>query len=316
MFKTLSASITNCTGILRVTVQDSHASSTAQAVVECNASTLDIGDSITIVLGYTGDTGTVFTGYVKMIERKAPDGQYVITCQDAMTRAIDYFIASSNPDAPLSYSNISAESLVGNIFAQAGLTNYGFDASSFTFGVVSPVEVNLVSAYDWNKQIADILAFHIYADTAGKVWFVDRKPYVTGGDSPVATITTKTQLAYTESEKDLRNRVVVYGSSGIYAEASASSPYLPAGFYKTTVVATTVIQDTGVAQDTADYNLALFNRLTKQVTVSMEGDHSFVARQVVTLNDTFTGASGDWYIFGIEHAFGPDGYYTNMTLRQ
>lgn len=316
MFKKLAATITGCTGLLRVTVQDSHVSNTAQAVIECNATTLDIGDSLTVDLGYEGDTGQVFFGYVKMIERKAPDGQYVITCQDAMTRAIDYYIASSNPDAPLSYSNIKAEDLVENIFAEAGLTNYGNDVSNFTFGVVSPVEVNLVSAYDWNKQIADILAFHIYADQTGKVWFVDRRPYVMVGDTSVATITTKTQLAYTQSERDLRNRVVVYGSSGIYAEASDSSPYLPAGFYKTVVIATSIIQDVGVAQDAADFNLEQFNRLTKQVSVSMEGDHTFAARQVVTLNDTFTGASGTWYIFGIEHAFGPDGYLTNMTLRQ
>lgn len=316
MFKSLSVSVTGCSNILKISAQDSHVTGSAQAVVECGNTTLDVGDSISITLGYTGDTGVIFSGFVKMMERKAPSGEYVLACQDVMTRAMDFYMASTNPDTPFTRSNIKAEHLVRDVFAEAGLTNYSSDNSNFTFGVVSPVEVNLISAYDFCKQIADILAFTIYADSSGTVHFKNRRPFVTGSDTPVATITTKTRLSYVRSEKDLRNRVVVYGQSGIFAEAKASSPFLPSGFYKTTVIATEIIQDVGVAQDAADFNLVQFNRLTKQVSVSMEGDHSFTARQIVTLNDTFTGVSGDWYVFGIEHAFGTDGYLTNLDLRQ
>lgn len=316
MFKTLSAGVTNCDGLISIVTQDSHVGGSAQAVVECVSTDLTIGDSVEIELGYDGDNDNVFMGYVKMIEQVVPNNTYIVTCNDVLTRAIDYFIASSDPDQPFERSNIAAESLVEDLMELAGLTDFTADATDFTFGVVSPVEVNLVSVFDFSKMIADLLAFHIWADDSGTVHFEDRKPYVMDDDSPVATLTTKLRVAYRESEKDLRNRVVVYGSNGIFAEAEDESPYLPDGFFKTVVLATQIIQSTQVAQDAADFNLELLNRLTRQASVSIEGDPNIHARDVVTLSDTFTGISGDWYVFALEHKWGREGYTTNMELRK
>lgn len=322
MTDTLYQSTTGCTNIQNIEVTTSHSSQVSTAIVECLNTTLDIGDSISINLGYVGNHDKIFQGYVKNIEAtESPTGRlYTLTCSDVLVRAIDFFIASSNPNSPLTYSNIDAEDLVKNILALAQLTNYGHDNTHFTFGIHNPVEVNLTSAYDYVRFIADILAWHIYADENGKVWFVDRQPYVMGGDSPDLTIDSDNLLIdakRTITDKDLRNRVVVYGRGDVYAEAHASSPYLPSGFYKTVVVAApTVFDDTSMAQAAADRNLTLLNRLTYSASIIVYGDPSLLARKIVTFNESTIGASGDWYVFSATHSFGKSGYTTQCELRK
>jgi hypothetical protein len=106
----------------------------------------------------------------------------------------------------------------------------------------------------------------------------------------------------------------VYGASGVTATASAVSPYLPAGFYKTAVLATPVITNNSLAQQTADLNLARFNRLTETLSMQVEGDWRITPRLFTTVTESFVGASGDWFIFQVEHSFGKQGYVCNLTL--
>lgn len=331
----LYATVTGCSNLLSVTISDSHIANSATAVIQCKNTTLQIGDEVEIDLGYTTDHDVLFRGYVKGVEKKIPDGTYTITCNDILIRAIDYFIASSSPESPFTRSNITAEALVGDVLELAGITAYDYTSTMFTFGVNSPVEVNLVSALDFCKLIADIIAWHIYADRDGTVWFVNRKPYVMTGDSgqpgdvedvPLKTVTGKLTLQKTSSERDLRNKIVVYGRNPISAETSAEESYnpdtdtyeqiLPDGFYKTAVVASEWIDTEQIAQDAADYNLDLFNRLTSQATASIVGDSDLSARVVVTFEDTITGMSGNWYIFSCEHQWSSQGYITNLGLRK
>lgn len=318
MAKTLSASVTGCSNIFDITVTDSHESNTASAVIQCESTTLTLNDTVTAVFGYVGNTATLFYGYVKQIDVAIPENTYVVTCQDVLVRAMDYFIASDDPEAPLSYQNIQAETLVGNVLTQAGLTNYSGSTTLFEFGITRPIEVNLTSAFEFCEWIADLLAWHIYADTTGKVWFVDRKPYPTASDSISYTITEGETLSITKKidERNLRNKVVVYGRTGISATASASSPYLPAGFYKTVVVATEWIDTVTLAQDAADYNLAKLNRLTTTLTMSIEGNPGITARSIVGVSNSYITTTGKWYAFAVEHRWSKEGYTTNLQLRQ
>lgn len=320
----LYATVTGCSNILSINLSDSHIASTANAVIQCKNTSLTLGDFVEIDLGYTTNHRILFKGYVKNIQKKTPDGIFTVTCDNILIRAVEYFIASSNPNEPFTRSNITAEDLVADVLALAGLTDFAFTATSFTFGVNSPVEVNLVSAYDFCKLITDILSWHLYADTDGVVNFVNRKPYVMDGssgqpgdieDEPVKTITGKLQLIKSDSEKDLRNRIVVYGRDPISAEASEVSPYLPDGFFKTTVVASEWIDTEQVAQDAADYNLELLNRLTQEGNITIVGDPDLTARDVVTVVDTITTISGNYYIYSCEHIWGSTGYTTALGLR-
>lgn len=315
----LYASVTNTTGIISVSVTDSHVAPTSTATIVAVNTTLSLGDSVDVDLGYVGNYSTIFSGYVKNIERKEPDETYMITCANAMIRAVDYFIASTNPENPFTRKNIKAEILIKDLLALPGLTNYGYDATSFTFGIKTSVEVNLTSCFDYCRFISDILAWHLYADRNGKCWFVDRRPYPTGSDTSSASIANNTivGIGHLTSDKDIRNRVVVYGSEGIYAEASASSPYLPAGFYRTAAVSAPGVIDTqSMASQAASYNLDLYNRLTYKVNVQIIGNPNLDARICVTMNKSSLGVTGLWYVYSIEHSWSKDGYTTSMDLRK
>ena len=315
----LQASVTKTSGITSISVTDSHTAPTSTAMITATNTSLSLGDRVSITLGYTGNTNRVFSGYVKSVELKAAERVYTVTCSNAMIRAVDFFIASSNPDQPYTWWGVKAEKLVKDILAMAGLTNYRGANSHFTFGINNPVEVNLTGAYDYAKFISDILAWTVFADDDGKCYFIDRKPYPTSGDKSMATLTNSniSTIQYTVSDRDLRNRVVVYGSEGIYAEAKKASPFLPAGFYKSCVIAAPgIIDSTAVAKQTANYNLAKLNRLTYKCNVTALGNPLLQCRQCVTVSKPDIGVNGKWYIYGIEHSFSKNGYLLNLELRK
>src|SRR3989304_3967798 len=158
--KTLYFDGTGIIDPISATVSMSHSGSVTNAIVNCRDHSLGIGDSIDIDLGFTDNHDRIFRGYVKQLEKKVPDNTYIVTANDVLVRALDFFIVSTNPDAPFTRNNISAEDLVEDVLALAGLTNYVGQNSSFTFATQAPAEVNLVSSYDYCKAIADLLAYH------------------------------------------------------------------------------------------------------------------------------------------------------------
>lgn len=335
--KTLYASVTNTSEVLNVTVSNAHNSSMAIATVRANITTCGVGDLITIDLGYSDNHAQVFKGYVKQIERSVPDDTYTLTANDVLTRAVDYFIAPSNPDKPFKRRNIKAEKLVEDLLRLAGLTSFDFDNTYFTLGVNTDIEVKLVSAWDYSKSIADLIAWNLWADETGTIKFENRKPFVMYGnlsqpgdhvDSSIATLTDPQILNYTHSlsEKDLRNRVVVYGAEGIYAEAKSGTSYnpytdayesiLPSGYYKSAAAASPYIDVKSYAQQAANYNLKLLNRLAEQIIMTVEGDPLYLARKVVTVNEpTYIGVNKKYYIYSADHSWGESGYTVSLDLR-
>ena len=319
MAELLDCDVTATSGIISITFQDSHVAPTSTATITAISTSLDIGDSVEVELGYQGDTFLALTGFVKNVEYKEPEREYSITCSNVLARAIDFFIASDNPDAPFSRQNITAEDLIGDLLELAGITDYDPDSTSFTFAINNPVEVNLTPCYDYCHFLADIIAFTIFADTDGTVKLIDRRPYPVGGDTSNYTFTVDDviEATYEKSDLNIRNKVIVYGSAGISATESASSPYLPAGFYRTVVVAAPgVIDSQGMAQQSAEYNLELLNRLTQKVNLSVLGRTGVVPRTIATVTLPDIGVTGDWYVFSVEHNWSKAGYITNLELRK
>jgi len=330
----LYCDVTNCTGVINIIVSTNHDSPVSVATIDTISTTLTLGDLVTVDLGYVDDHAIVFTGYVKQIEKKIPDNVFTITAYDVLMRAQDYFIASSNPNEPLSYKGITAEDLVGDLLSKAGLTDYENTPTYFTFGINNSFEINLVSVFDYCRNIADTITWTLWADQDGTINFKNRKPYVMTGDTgqpgDVADVPTGYQItafktidfSYTKSERSLRNRVVVYGAEGIYAEASESSSMLPPGFYKSSVLALPqLIDNQSLAQDIANYNLDLQNRINESLSVTVRGDSSLSCRTVITnmlgtLFSGITGLSGSWYVFGCDHQWGKTGYTTSLDLRR
>jgi phage protein D len=316
----LTATATGCSNIISIVVSDSFTSPTSTAQIICEDTTRDVGDSITIVMGYVGDTFTAFTGYVKEVELKEPEQFYTLTCANVMIRAVDFFIASDTPENPFTRSNITAEDLIQDILEEAGLTSFSMASTSFTFAVHNPVEVNLTGAYDYARFLSDIIAYNLYADNAGTVHLINRRPYPVGGDTSVATFDSAETISatYTVSDRDLRNKVIVYGTGSIHATASASSPYLPAGYYRTVVVAAPgVIDEQSMANQAADYNLDLLNKLTYKVSISVIGRTGIFARECVDIDLPSIGINNEqFFVYAMEHNWSKGGYVTNLDVRK
>jgi len=316
--KTLYTEVTNTTGIEQVRFSESHNDSAPLVTINAIETSLGLGDDISVDLGYVGDYHTIFNGYVKDITHSTPPTVYSITAYGVLIRAVDYFMASSDPNDPFTRTNIKAEKLVKQLLEEAGLTSYGYETTNFTFAVNGDLEINLTSVYDYCKMIADTLAWHIYGDKNGKIWFVERWPHVVAGDTSSRTIEEDEiiSLSYSINERDLRNRVVVYGRDGISAEAKASSPHLPADFYKSVVASATWIDTQSMAQQAANRNLELLNRLGEEANLVMIGDASINARDIVTVVDENTGLNEDFYVYAVDHSWASRGFQTTLTLRK
>jgi hypothetical protein len=329
----LYCSATGITHPISVTVTSSHSVSTSSCTIQCISTSLDIGDLITVQLGYTTNHPQVFSGYVKQIERNVPENIITVTAADLMIRAVDYFIVADDPNNLTSYRNIAAEELVRQLLAMSGLTSYTFDTTYFTFGISHDFNVNLVPVYDYCRAIGDALTWHLWCDETGLVHFENRKPYVMTGSTgqpgdttderPIGMAThtleniDTTTVYYSVTDNHLRNKVVVYGMEGVHYTASAVSPYLPAGFYKSVVAdLTNIIDSTAMAHTVADYNLDLLNRLTYSARLTAVGDPDISAREIIRLDNTTLGIDSNWYVYSCEHQWGQAGYLTSLDLRQ
>ncbi len=302
---------------------------------------MNVGDGVDVNLGYTDSHGIVFSGYVKRVEKANPEGWTTIVANDVLVRAIDFFIVSNNPEHGFTYRGITAEDLIAEVLGMAGLSSFNFENTFFTFGINNDVEVNLVSSYDYSRMISDIIAWSFWADKNGTIYLRNRKPYVMEAgseeesqpgfhaDSSIGEIVDADIITFNASmnEKDLRNKIVVYGLDNMVASAQRATSYnpltgnyeqiLPSGFYKAAVLASSLIDDHGFAQKAADYNLALLNRVSWEAILTIEGRYDLEARKVVTINSTdFSDYNGDWYIYQLEHSLSKGGYVTNLVLRK
>lgn len=339
----LYADINGIAQPMNISVNSSHNNATAMATISCISTTLDVGDPIEIDLGLTDDHTNIFEGWVKGVDRQVPENIYTITAQDKMVQAIDYFIVAPSPDSPYNYGKgISAEDLVEEVLGLADLTLDHIDATYFTFGVNNDVEVNLVSAYDYAKMIADVVTWGLWCDKNGEIHFENRKPFVMGvedygqpGWTPDTSVNAGNpftdiriiDFTHKRSEKDLRNKVVVYGESGITASKSRATSYdpstggyiqvLPDGFFKSVIVSYGFIGSQEIADNSAQYNLDKLNRIGEQVSIQMTGNPSLEARQVITIQEDITGlGQSDWYIYTLDHSWSKEGFITSMELRR
>jgi hypothetical protein len=314
--------------VLQVSVSSTHGASSAVASFETIGLYHTLGQHITIDLGYSTSHRQLFTGYVKSIEHSVPDGTYTITANDDLVRAADFFIVSSNPAAPLTYINITGEALVRAILELSGLSSFSLGTTYFTFGVSNEFEVQQVSSFDFAKGIASLLTWEIWCDENGVINFKNRKPFVMSGSEPQPDWVNDSDIAYTwddntkvlqatysKDENNLRNKVVVYGYNGLYASAEdGGTPYFK---WKTAVLADAGLIDTiSVAQDTADYNLHLLNRITETISATVIGDSTLMPFRTIHVDSDFLGEHASYYIFSAEHSMDRSGYTTKLELKK
>ena len=320
------AGVSGITNITSVNVTQSHSASMATAVVQAETTTLNLGDYRAIDLGYSDDHDTIFRGYVTEKTRVFPEDTWEITFADTMKRAIDYFIVAPDPRNPYSWDNITGENLFTSIMGLCGLSNFSTQATEFTWGINTPVQIDRTSCYDAARRFGDILTWSMWADKDGVIHFKNRKPfYMTGSEpqpgwvndpTPSITLTDSDiiEVSLKVSERDLRNYIKVWGYDDVYAEAYSAVPY--DSYWKTVVVSTPWIDTNTTAQKAAEYNLYLLNRYTYEMSMTVVGNRQLVARDVVQVNSTDLGSNLPWYIFNAEHNLSSAGYTTSLELRR
>lgn len=325
MSRELYMACTGCSNLISVQAGGDYHGPCQTALVDCESTSLSVGDAVEVDIGFSDDHSVIVHGYAKEINPTVPDGTYRIRIFDDLILAQDYLVVSDDPNAPLTYSNIQAEDLVRNVLALASLTNYSGEHPGFTFGTVYPVKVQLIKAWDFVRQVCEMIAWWCYCDASGTIHFTSRKPYPVGGDSSIHTFTTGntgdlTLINYTKSDDKLRNKVVVYGYDGIHATAQASPPSdvaLPSGFYKAAVISYPNIIDTQeMAQQAAEYNLTLLNRATETLTLESVGNPDIVRGQIVDIDqDHISGLGGNWFVYEATHRItASEGYRMHVTL--
>lgn len=317
-------SCTGVTAIKSIELRESYNQATVNAEVVCTAHSLSIGDSVDIVMGRVGSSNTMMTGgIVRKIITRVPEFDYQITVQDILSQAIDFAIVSDDPQAPYTATNIKAEDLLVYLLGLASITGVSAASTVFTFGTVKPVPINLVNVWTMIELINRISGYTTYADAAGTVHFVDRPAYITAGDvTSVHSYVTGTggdilDIEYDKNTEQLINRVVVYGGDGntIHSTASAVSPYLPAGFYKTMVLAHPLLSNQATVDATSALNLEIFNRLTENVNMTVKGNSAIRIRSVVDVTESFTQLTGNlWLVYGITHTISKSNFIQKMTL--
>ena len=320
--KTLYMSATGCSTIISINTSGDYHGPCQQALIECVSTSLNVGDECVVDIGYADNHRVQLTGYVKEINPTHPQGTYRVRVFDRLILASDFLVVSDDPNSPLTYNNIQAEDLVRNVLALASITDYSGDHPGFTFGVNNPVKVQLVKSWDFVRQVCHMLAWWCYAGPGGRVYFTSRKPYPVGGDSSSHTFTKGTSgdlliTNHTRSDEKMRNKVVVYGYDGLSATAQASPPAgiaLPSGFYKAAVIAyPDIIDNQEMAQQTAEYNLTLLNRVTETITLDSVGIPGLARGDIVDIDFSAT-VTGTWFVYECSHTINRSGYKTHCVL--
>lgn len=282
--------------ILFIRVSRGHGALISSAFFQLESGDYNIGDTIYIDVSMGGPPIRLFYGIVRGKTFTNKDGIYEFNAFGVLSRAKDNFIASSTPDTSYKIFNKSIESLIGDLLSMSHIYNYIYDPTNFYLAVTHEYEINLINAYDMINQAKKIIAWEVWDDEYGNVYLKDRKPYIMSSDSSYKTIQDIVDFSYTETDQDLRNRVVIYGDN-VYAEAKASSPYLPSGFYKTVVLASNLIQSQTWADQAAQYNLDFLNRLRYELSIAIDLYHYVEPFKVITLSTGNSYIDGDWYVY-------------------
>jgi len=286
----------------------------------------DIGTTVTGIINQNGVDTTVFYGTVKQVSRRRPENVWEFMAEDIIQRPVEYWFAPENIDEGITWSNISHLALAKSILLYASIANEfviddwtPYPTFQFATGP-EPVKVQTANAWDVITWINQITGMYVYADNSGNVHLsriadepglVASKTFVGGNSGTIK------QIEYTRSDENLRNKVVVYGASGVQAISQAASPYLPANYYKTAIISYSMIDTNEMAAETASINLSRMNKLTETVILEVNGDPSLDARATVQITEPNTGVSGLWFVNQISHRLSSDApYLCRLTCKK
>lgn len=280
---------------------------------------------VNITAGFAGSSGSplVTNGLVDSVVPSFGGVEAIITVsgRDRYKQAIEYWLAPTElgGTALTIPAGTSYEAAIGLILDLALLTTgRSFDASGGTVAIDVPLQI--ISATDAINEIKLLNGWDVWVKQDGTIRYGNIKPFPGGVLPSLGTISPSNQYAITLSRSDdwLRNRIVVIASGSFVSVASATSPYLPTGYYKTGVFST---PNFGTSQADADLissvALALTNRLTLIANVTVQGDPRYWQGYGVSIAEAYTGLTGNWSIYSVVHRWDrQSGYLADLVLVQ
>ena len=313
----LYCTVTGCPNLISVETEASYGAITASATIEATDTTLQVGDSVSIDMGYVSNHRVLFSGFVKKVKRDKPSQTATITANDLLVRAVDYFIAAPDPQHPLTYHSIKDRDLVNQLLGQCGLSLHSGSVSpEFIYGTNGDgAKFNLQSAADAINTVCGITGRVCYAD-GGLIYYTDRKPYLVDGDVISYYFSTGLEnildISYEASNDKLRNKVVVYGKSPLAATERADSIYVVVD--QAAVIAHELLDTQQLCTDTANVNLQIMNRLGQTWTITAIGDPAIKAREICNIYEPFTQTDhASVFMYRVNHRFSESRYVTEIT---
>jgi len=333
--KDVDAAITvggNSMNIISLSVTSDFATACSTFSLVTNTASGVINDLTTISMGYSGDTGVMMTGgRVDTITANRPPGTYTIEGRDKLKLAMDYFIveASVDPDdffnPRLEFGSDNPHEIVDDILGKCGLSlTWWTGDAGWTLGddeIGTPFQ--LKTAWESIQEVCMIGVWKVWVRQDGDISFgqIIPEPGASSGSFTTGDDGNLTSISYSKSDEMLRNKIIVIGGptelgNGAFytGTASASSPYLPTGYYKTAVFSSDLLTSASDCYSSALLNRDRFNRLTERVSFEAEGDHSIHIHDTVRLTEDFTGLDSDWFVYQITHSIDDGGYRMSGVL--
>jgi len=264
---------------------------------------ITIGGVVTL---YENSALKMTTRVVKITEDDR--GVSTIECQDKSKNLIDYFITESYTIEGLEYTRPWIEQFLTE--AQVG---YSFTTSSQGPALSNNTTMGMMAAYE---QIMNLL------QQSG--WYIEFSPSGTAiigkltSDITSSVSIDKERIIEISVEKNdgmLRNRGVIWGNSGVYADIYRPTPWdRDSGDKRAFVIANGNIPNNVEATNLAKQGLDEFARITLEKTIQVEGLLTVNFATNVSVNsDIFTG-SGRVTTYGT--SMSANGLITNIVLDQ
>lgn len=322
--KDVESALSGCFGTVRVELSmdgESHADIeitnaydiTGRSVDGTFAGAAKLGSRVVVEMGYAGDQGKVFCGYLERIELEADQDQPFLL----RLHACDVVkLMKEN-----SRCRILTEKKHSDVF-EAVLGGYGWtgtgtdcdatpaydeakcwyqDGSDYDFVMRELVERG---PGDWEFYVSAGTAYYKKADGGSTVMDIDT-------DAPVTRIRAVSSF--------LHRMVTAYGSSAAHVAYTGSSKAKAAGIDQSAGCgAEALVNPDGESQDLVD-QMALgrakrLMRQAKRMEITVEGNHSLLAGTYVKVSELDGIWNGTYRVRRAVHSYGEDGYLTEMTL--
>lgn len=229
--------------------------------------------------------------YVSMFDKSHDSGQKGISCQDGSKLLVDWFIDDSYD---LTYPTY-AKYWIEKFFNDAGVT-YSIDASGNGAVVAENSSLGATSAYDAIQGLLQMSGWYMYFDPDG-VCIVDTLSKDLSENLYTVDDTEILNLEIKKSDKDLRNRAVVWGNysggSWVFADRSTTTGYETSSLDKRAVVlANSTIYSSGTAASLANKLLNEFADITTEKIVTVAGFHPVTIGDLLTIDSNYFYGTG------------------------